>query len=351
MLLAIGRAADLVGIIQKHFIWAIVLSYVVAAIRPELGLWLRQVDLCNLHQVSAGTSCFLPSIMLGLILFNAGVGVKTYELRHLLHKPIVLVGGIFGNLATPLLFIVTISFVMQLWHNPVEVQQILVGLALVASMPIAGASTAWVQNADGDLALSLGLVLMTTVLSPFTSPAVLHTVGFVTTGDYSEDLHELAANGIVVFLAIWVLLPSILGIICRWSLGEHRIASIIPYVKIVNYSILIVLNYSNASLTLPGILSNPDIDFLVVTLVIVGCLCIAAFISGYVVALGCKVDDRERISLVFGLGMNNNGTGLVLASLALSDHPEVMLPVIFYNLIQHLVAVIVDISVFRRQPA
>ena len=36
--------------------------------------------------------------------------------------------------------------------------------------------------------------------------------------------------------------------------------------------------------------------------------------------------------------MNNNGTGLVLASIALADHPQVMLPIIFYNLVQHLVA-------------
>ncbi len=55
---------------------------------------------------------------------------------------------------------------MDAWHNPDEVQNILVGLALVASMPIAGSSTAWSQNADGDMALSLGLVLGSTLLSP-----------------------------------------------------------------------------------------------------------------------------------------------------------------------------------------
>jgi BASS family bile acid:Na+ symporter len=40
--------------------------------------------------------------------------------------------------------------------------------------------------------------------------------------------------------------------------------------------------------------------------------------------------------------MNNNGTGLVLASVALADHPQTMLPIIFYNLVQHLVASVVD---------
>jgi hypothetical protein len=41
---------------------------------------------------------------------------------------------------------------------------------------------------------------------------------------------------------------------------------------------------------------------------------------------------------MFGLGMNNNGTGLVLASLALANHPKVMIPIIFYNLVQQVFA-------------
>ena len=41
---------------------------------------------------------------------------------------------------------------------------------------------------------------------------------------------------------------------------------------------------------------------------------------------------------MFGLGMTNNGTGLVLATTALAHVPDVMLLVIFYNLVQHIVA-------------
>jgi BASS family bile acid:Na+ symporter len=54
---------------------------------------------------------------------------------------------------------------------------------------------------------------------------------------------------------------------------------------------------------------------------------------------------------MFGLGMNNNGTGLVLASLLLSEHPQVMLPIIAYNLVQHFVASLVDFSIFRNRSA
>lgn len=53
---------------------------------------------------------------------------------------------------------------------------------------------------------------------------------------------------------------------------------------------------------------------------------------------------------MFGLGMNNNGTGLVLGSLALANYPRVLLPIIFYNLVQHLVAAGVDVTTCRMAP-
>jgi BASS family bile acid:Na+ symporter len=209
-------------------------------------------------------------------------------------------------------------------------------------MPIAGASPAWAQNANGNLALSLGLVLLTTALSPLFTPMVLHVVGFVTIDDYSEDLHELASNGVVAFLGIWVILPAVLGILTQWVLGEHRLATSKPYVKLVNYGVLVSLTYSNAALALPKAFSNPDIDFLVIIAVLSFILCLAAFGSGYVLSRVFRTDRSDRVSLMFGLGMNNNGAGLVLAAMALGNHPEVMLPIIFYNLVQHIVAASVD---------
>ena len=78
-------------------------------------------------------------------------------------------------------------------------------------MPIAGSSTAWSQNANGNMTLSLALVLGSTFLSPLTTPLALHAVGLMTTGDYSEDLHELATTGTNWFLAVSVIIPSALG--------------------------------------------------------------------------------------------------------------------------------------------
>jgi BASS family bile acid:Na+ symporter len=112
---------------------------------------------------------------------------------------------------------------------------------------------------------------------------------------------------------------------------------------------LLALNYSNASVSLPETAANPDLDFLAVTLGIVVGLCAMAFAAGWWISRLLKATPCRRISLIFGQGMSNNGTGLVRAPMALADHPPVMLPIIFYNLVQNLVAGFVDWLIRRRR--
>ncbi|MCL2384684.1 MAG: bile acid:sodium symporter [Alphaproteobacteria bacterium] len=344
-----NRIRLILHITHRYFIWMLVLSYAVAAAWPDFGSWIRSVKFGD-RILPSQLVATLPVLMLAVLLFNAGLGAKTEELTRLLQKPFLLGGALCCNVLTPLVFIVAVSFMVYVWHNQEEVQQILMGLALVASMPIAGASTAWSQNSNGNLALSLGLVLSTTALSPLLTPFVLHIVGFVTTGDYSEDLHELAFNGVTTFLGLWVILPTLLGVLVRLFAGDGQVTRVSPYLKLINFCLLLILNYSNASLTLPDVLAHLDSDFLAILLLIVCALCGVAFSSGYVLAKVSRASEGEAVSLVFGLGMNNNGTGLVLASVELADHPQALLPIIFYNLMQHLVASIVDRVLFKSGP-
>ena len=64
-------------------------------------------------------------------------------------------------------------------------------------------------------------------------------------GDYAEDLHELAAGGTGAFLAVGVILPSLLGTAIRRWAGERRIGAAKPALKLVNTGVLLFLNYSN----------------------------------------------------------------------------------------------------------
>jgi BASS family bile acid:Na+ symporter len=157
-------------------------------------------------------------------------------------------------------------------------------------------------------------------------------------GDYADQLHRLAAQGTGGFLSVCVVLPSLLGLLGRTAVGGARAEAARPGLKLVNAVALLVLNYSNGAVSLPQAVAGPDWDFLGVTLGAALGLCVAAFAAGWGLGRLLGAGAGQRAALMFGLGMNNNGAGLVLASVALGGQPRVMLPLLFYNLVQHLVA-------------
>lgn len=288
-------------------------------------------------------------VMLAILMFNAGLGLKFADLKSLMDCKHLLLTGLAANLIIPISYIWAMTIPMQLWYEPFEVQYILVGLALVAAMPIAGSSTAWAQNSNGNLALSLGLVFFSTILSPIVTPVMLNIFGEMASEEYEKVLHGVAAYGSGAFLGLWVVLPSVIGIGTRLLIGGDRGGSGSRHIKLANSIVLLLLNYSNAAVSLPQAMAERDYDFLAITLAITAGLCIALFAAGYGLSRFFKLNRPEEISLMFGLGMNNNGTGLVLASLALSAYPNIMVPIIFYNLVQHIVAGTVYEVVSKRQ--
>ena len=84
------------------------------------------------------TKVSVSMLLLASLLLNAGLGVKIGQVRDVLKSPGILGLGMAANLVVPIGFILVVSRFMGGWHNADEVQNILVGLALVASMPIAG---------------------------------------------------------------------------------------------------------------------------------------------------------------------------------------------------------------------
>jgi BASS family bile acid:Na+ symporter len=344
------RIDEITHFIHRHFLPILIGAYLLAGLLPQFGTFLRNLTFAGIHWNDGSTIKITPSlIMLSLLLFNAGLGIKARELIHLWRRPIVLIAGFLTNICLPIALVFSLRGLLGLWHNSDELQNLLVGLAMIVAMPIAGSSTAWSQNANGNMSLSLGLVFLSTLLSPFTTPLVLNVFGSITTGDYSEDLQELARQGTNGFMCLTVVLPSLAGIAVHYLLGEKRLDAAKPYLKLANFLLLLLLNYSNATTALPDTIHNPDWDFLAFIYGTTIGLCVAAFASGWLIAKWLRTDLADRAALMFGLGMNNNGTGLVLATATLADHPSVLLPMIFYTLVQQIIAAIVDWKFFKSE--
>jgi BASS family bile acid:Na+ symporter len=324
--------------LHERFLWLLCGSYLAAAIWPAAGKYLRVQSVGCLHL--RGEACHLSASMLFLafILFNAGLGVRRDQLVMALRRPTVLFVGICANLIYPLLLIVLLMVALKVWHNSTEARILLLGLAVVAAMPIAGSSTGWAQNASGNMALSLAMVLLSTLCSPLTTPAALHSINAILPSAHDADLLALTENSTTAFLVVCVVIPSLLGMLVGCLIGPVRLLALKPVIRFVNSLILLVLCYANASACLPQVFADPDWDFLALTLGVVTLLSLLGFGVGALVARALGASAPERVSLMFSLGMTNNGTGLVIAARAFSGTPMALLPILGYNLAQHLVA-------------
>jgi BASS family bile acid:Na+ symporter len=342
------RVDFVVRAIHDKLVWILLGTYALAVVVPGPGLAVRNVSAGVVRAGHTSVQLSGPTLLLELLLFNASIGVNTREVVRLVHRARIGLLGLVANSALPLLFTAIVAVVFSHWHDVDEMQALLVGMAFVAAMPIAGSSTAWSQNAEGNVALSLGLVLASTVVSPLLTPFEFRIVAGFTTGDYSEDLLELASGSTELFLMLAVVVPSALGIGLRAIAGAARVSKILPLVKLVNTGVLIALNYINAAAALPNVLRRPDADYLLLVFGLTAVLCMGAFAAGRFIGARVGADESEQVSLMFGLGMNNNGSGLVLATTTMADHPNVLLTIVAYNLVQQVVAGVADHLVLAR---
>jgi BASS family bile acid:Na+ symporter len=331
-----GRLAAASHFLHRRFLWLLVGAYLLAAVAPAAGDRVRGAAV----ELPGGDSRLpVPMLMLAGLLFAAGLGVRGDHLRGVLRRPAALALGLAANLAVPVLFALAAAAGLELWHDPEEAEALVVGLAVVAAMPVAGSSAGWARAADGDMALSLGLVLLSTLLSPLTTPVALAAVGLAAPDGAGGELGRLAAGGGVGwFLACGVAAPTALGVLVRAAVGGPRVDAAGPALKLATSAVLLVLCYANAAACLPAVAADPDWDFLALILAAVMGMCGAGFAAGFAVARAVGAGPAQRAALVFGLGMANNGTGLVLASVALAAHPLAVLPVVGFNLVQHLAA-------------
>jgi BASS family bile acid:Na+ symporter len=320
--------AVLNGFVHRHLFWLIIAVYLAAGIAPDTGIAIRHAAV---FEDVAGTAIRLPVLLLAMLLFFAGQAVDVKELVALVKRPAALAAGLVASIAVPVAMVAGLGLALTNWHDSEEARCLVLGLGIVAAMPVAGSSTAWSRHFGGSSALSIGLVIASTLLSPLTTPLALDAVCSMNQAD------GLGGSETITLLLIAVVLPSTFGMVLRLAIGDalHRVE---PARKLTGSVVLLILCYANATASLPEVMRDPDWDYLALVVGAAAILCFSGFAAGWFVArLVGATRDQER-SLIFGLGMTNNGTGLVLAGVGLAGLPGAMLPVIVYNLVQHVVA-------------
>jgi BASS family bile acid:Na+ symporter len=325
--------------VKRYFLWLLLACYALAALFPGPGLAMR--DWQWRPAAFAAVSLSLPLLLLAVMLFSAAILTDLRQLRLVSHHPFVLLLALVAVWLGPALLLLLASALLPLAIDSRTTASLLVGLALVASMPVANSSVAWTQNAGGNLGLAISLVVVSIMLSPWLTPGLLSILGMSLSEAARADCTKLVNQFSGMFFVIWVLLPTVAGALSRYLITPVRADSAKSWFALASAAALLVLNYINSALALPKISDSPfavlvSVAALATALSLVGLFC------GWLIARVLRLSAATQAALMFGLSMKHTGLALILAGAVLNREPIAILLIALATFVQHLFAGLVQ---------
>jgi BASS family bile acid:Na+ symporter len=325
--------------VQRHFLWLLLGCYALAATWPSPGVPLRQWAWSPSGLPDVRFT--VPLLLLATMLFSAALLAEVAQIRAVLQQPLLLCVATLAVWIGPALLVVLASFLVPLLVSEQPASGVLVGLTLAATMPVANSSTGWTQNAHGNLALSLALVVLSIALSPLITPQLLSTLGMSLSASERAYCEELVNRFSGEFFIVWVIVPTLAGFACRWLVRPRRLALVGHWFILASAGALLLLNYINAAIALPPLKDSP-MAVILATATFAVALSGVGLLSGWLIARLLWLPAEMRTALFFSLGMKHTGLALVLAASVLANQPFAILMIVLAALSQHLCAALVQ---------
>jgi len=232
--------------------------------------------------------------MLGIVMFGMGLTLKLEDFAEVARHPWRVCLGVVAH------FVIMpgVAWLLcQLLHLPPEIA---VGVILVGCCPSGTASNVMTWLARGDLALSVAIAAVTTLLAPLLTPALIWLLA-------SAWLPVSFAELFWSILQV-VLLPIALGVVAQRLFGARvgKVVEVLPLVSVVCIVVIVaaVVAASQAKIAESGLL------IMAVVILHNG----FGFLLGYLAGRVFGLPLAQRKSLALEVGMQNSGLGAALAS-------------------------------------
>jgi bile acid:Na+ symporter, BASS family len=323
--------------LRRHFIWLLIACYTLAVVWPAPGIAIRSWDWPTRH---FGNVPLASLLLLTVMLFVAALLTDVNQIRDVARHPFALLSALAAVWLGPALLSIVFGRLLPTTIGGQPTAGLLVSFALVASMPVANSSVGWTQSAGGNLGLSLALVVVSILLSPWITPNLLGLLG-MSFGESERDCELLVNQFSGLFFIVWVILPTAAGFACRLLFTPRRIEPVRAWFTLASAAALLVLNYINSVLALPKASSSP-ISVIAATTLLATSLAAAGILLGWMIARLFGLRPETRTALMFGLSMKHTGLALILAGTVMSNQPLAILLIVLSTLMQHVLAGIVQ---------
>lgn len=237
--------------------------------------------------------------LLMIVMFGMGLTLKLDDFKLVFTRPKDMIIGCASQfIVMPLLaFGLSKSFGLD--------AALTAGMVLVGTCPGGTSSNVITYLSKGDVALSVGMTSVNTILAPFITPAVTYLLLRTTV---SVDMLSMFLSIIQV-----VIVPIVLGFIINKLAGKYtqRLVNVLPMVSVIAICLIVAAVVSHNS---EKILSTGVVVFAAVILHnLMGYLC--GFGLGKIFGMGAK----KTKALSVEIGMQNSGLATSLAGTSFPD--------------------------------
>lgn len=264
--------------------------------------------------------------LLGVIMFGMGLTITKKDFSEVFTRPKDVLIGVLGQ------FIIMPGLAWTLCKVFNLPPEIAVGVILVGCCPGGTASNVMTFLARGDLALSVTITSVTTLLAPIVTPALIFLL--------ASQWVDVNAWGMFTSIVQVVILPIIAGLVVQHFLGVHvkKCIDVLPLVSVVCIVAIVaaVVAVSQQSIAKMGLL-------IFIVVVLHNGL---GLILGYVMAKTLGMSLAKQKALSIEIGMQNSGLGVSLAKLHFSD-PITAVPSAIFS-VWHNITGPIAATIFRR---
>ena len=244
--------------------------------------------------------------LLGVIMFGMGLTLKPEDFRVVFSRPKdVLIGCLAQFTVMPLLaFALTRLFRLD--------AALAIGVILVGCCPGGTASNVITYLAKGDLALSVGMTAVSTLLAPVLTPLLVLLL--------AGETVDVDVVGMLLSILWVVILPIALGLVVKrfWPKTTEMATGYLPALSTLAIcNIVLIVIAANAHRLLDG-------GWIVLLVVVLHNVC--GFAVGYLIGSLLRLPPAKRRAICIEVGMQNSGLATSLATLHFASYPLAAIP-------------------------
>lgn len=246
------------------------------------------------------------TILLGVVMFGMGLTLKPSDFKPVFTHPREI---IIGELAQFIIMPMLAWLICIVLNLP---QELAVGVILVGCCPGGTASNLICYLAGGDVALSVGMTAVSTLLAPFVTPALVLL--------FAGEVVDVNVVGMFFSIIEVVIIPIIAGFAFN-HYCPRLTSSGLKFMPMVSTLTVITIVGIVVSHNASNIMSC---SFLVaIAIILHNSLGLAL---GYLAALIARLKRTKRIAISIEVGMQNSGLATSLAVIHFAQFPLAAVP-------------------------